>query len=349
LAKLGQELDFLRISEQVHVRSLFGRGLRLALIGTGIAAGSTAFAASALAASALANSDAVATQARLDAQTRVVARNGSNFTEGVFSVTVTGADGHGATGAVSVEDGGKAIGSAVLNAEGKAEITADLPTGQHSLRAVYEGDEAHASSVSATAEATTPTTGTPDFQISVNPASLSLTQGQSGDATVSLTPVDASALSAPMFVTLACAGFPDQSTCTFTPENVQIQPGATAAVTSDMVLSTQAQPTHGSLSVKSSGTALAILIPGAAGLLGLAAFARKGGWARLMLIALVALVGSLGMTACNPRYNYYNHGPPYNLPTPAGVYQMKVTAQSSNGVTAITHPVTFVLTVKAPS
>ncbi len=140
-----------------------------------------------------------------------------------------------------------------------------------------------------------------------------------------------------MFVTLSCSGFPDQSTCTFTPENVEIQPSATAAVTSDMVVSTQAKPTHGALSTKNNGMALAILIPGAAGLIGLAAFARKGGWARLTLIALVALVTSLGMTACNPRYNYFNHGPPYNLPTPAGTYQMLVTAQSSNGVTATTH------------
>jgi len=344
LANWGTELDFSRIPEQVHVRGLFGRRLRLALIGTGIATGSMALAVPALAAS-----DGLSTQTRLDAQTRVVARNGNNFTEGVFSVTVSGADGRAAVGTVMVEDGDKVIGSAPLNQEGKAEITADLPAGQHSLHAVYQGDEVHASSVSAVAEASGTSSGTPDFQISLNPASLTLTQGQSGEVVVSLTPVDASALTAPMFVTLSCSGFPDQSTCTFTPENVQISQNATAAVTSDMVLSTQAQPTHGALATRSNGMALAILIPGAAGLLGLAAFARKGGWARLALIALVALVGSLGMTACNPRYNYFNHGPPYNLPTPSGTYTMKVTAQSSNGVTATTHTASFTLTVNAAS
>ena len=350
----AKALDFSGTPEQVHVRGLFGRRLRLALIGTGIAAGSMALSASALAAPVLANSDTLATQTRLDAVTRVVAGNGGNFTQGVFTVTVTDADGHGATGAVILEEGDRAIGGAVLNGAGKAVITADLPEGRHPVRAVYQGDAAHAESVSATADASGSSGGTPDFQISLSPASLTLTQGQSGASTVSLTPVNASALSAPMFVTLSCSGFPDQSSCAFTPENVEIAQNATAAVTSDMVLATQATGTRGS-SQKNvgqkgvSGAGLALLIPGAAGLLGLAGFARKGGWQRLALIALAALVASLGTTACAPRYNYYNHGPPYTLPTPAGTYNMLVTAQSSDGVTATQHTAQFVLTVNAPS
>ncbi len=103
--------------------------------------------------SAFAASDSLATQTRLDAQTRVVARNGGNFTQGTFSVAVTSADGRAASGVVTLEDGDKAVGGAVLDEAGKAEITADLPAGSHTLRAVYEGDEAHASSVSATSEA----------------------------------------------------------------------------------------------------------------------------------------------------------------------------------------------------
>lgn len=340
---------FIGTPEQVHVRGLFGRGLRLALIGTGMAAGSMAFAASAHAATGLAASDSLATQTRLDGQTRVVARNGRNFTQGVFTVAVTDADGKPATGAVLLEEGDKAISGVVLDAGGKASVNVDLVGGVHTVRAVYQGDAVHAASTSATTQVTAEATGTADFQVAVNPGSLTLTQGESGDAVISVTPENSSALTGPMFVTLACAGLPDQSTCVFTPENVEIQVKATTAVTSDMVLTTQAKPTHGSKLEQrgNSGVALAILIPGAMGLLGLAGFARKGGWARLVMIGLVALVASLGMTACNPRYDYYNHGPNYNLPTPAGTYQMTITAQSSDGVTAITHPTTFVLTVKA--
>ena len=46
---------------------------------------------------------------------------------------------------------------------------------------------------------------------------------------------------------------------------------------------------------------------------------------------------TLGTTACNPLYNYYNHGPVPNPATPSGTYTVTVTAQSSNGVTAITN------------
>ncbi len=46
----------------------------------------------------------------------------------------------------------------------------------------------------------TATTGTtPDFSISVAPASLTLKQGQSGSAVVSVTPINAASLTGPMF------------------------------------------------------------------------------------------------------------------------------------------------------
>jgi ABC-type glycerol-3-phosphate transport system substrate-binding protein len=74
---------------------------------------------------------------------------------------------------------------------------------------------------------------------------------------------------------------------------------------------------------------------------------RRRAWLqRLSLLALLALVSMLGTTACNARYNYFNHGPPNNLPTPAGTYTITVTGQSSDGVTAITQNTTMVLTVQ---
>jgi hypothetical protein len=329
--------------EQMHVRSRIGRGRRLLLM----AATSMALGL-ALVAPKIAAADSLATETRLEAQTRIV----SNHTQGIFSVTVTGEDGRPVTGTVALEDAGKPLAGIVLNAEGKAEAKLDLVQGQHELRAVYQGDATHARSASTAEEVTAETGGgTPDFQVAVSPAALTLTQGQSGNVTVSITPVNASSLSAPMFVTLSCSGYPDQSSCSFTPENVEIQPGAVAAVTSDMVITTQAQPTRGMVHRPQSGTgrgngvALAFLLPGALGLAGLAFTARKSGRVRLLLIALVSLVTSLGMTACAPLYDYYNHGPNYNLPTPAGIYQLSVTGQSSNGVTATTHTTNFALTV----
>jgi hypothetical protein len=97
----------------------------------------------------------------------------------------------------------------------------------------------------------------------------------------------------------------------------------------------------------SNTVALAILLPGALVLGGLAFSVRRRPWLqRLSLLALVALVTMLGTTACNPRYDYLNHGPPINPATPSGTYTIDVTAQSSNGVTATTHTTTFVLTIQ---
>ncbi|HET9118794.1 MAG TPA: hypothetical protein VFN75_12075, partial [Pseudonocardiaceae bacterium] len=221
--------------------------------------------------------------------------------------------------------------------------------GAHALRAVYVGDGSHATSASEPSAVSAQTSATPGFQISVNPGSMTLTAGQVGNVAVAVTPVNASALTAPMFVTLSCSGNPDQSACTFTPQNIEILPNTTAAVMSNMVISTQAQGTRAMLDRESgsSPVAWAVLLPGVLGLGGLAFGARRRRWLqRLSLIALLGLVSTVGMTACAPRYYYFNHGPVYNLPTPAGSYQMKVTAQSSNGVTATTQSAGFALTVQ---
>jgi hypothetical protein len=122
-----------------------------------------------------------------------------------------------------------------------------------------------------------------------------------------------------------------------------------------MVIATQAQPGHyGGLSEAGSPArpgshpvALAVLFPGALGMIGLAFSARRRRWlSRLALLGLLALITCLGTTACNPLWYYQNHGPPYNLPTPPGTYTLLVSAQSSNGVTASTHTTNLVLTVK---
>lgn len=280
-------------------------------------------------------------------------RDQAGRTEARLSLTVAGDDGLPASGAVVIEDGGRQFAGAALDAQGKAQVAVSLTPGSHSLRAVYAGDSSHQASASDIFSVSAQTSSTPDFQISVNPGSLTLTAGQTGTVVASVTPVNAAALTAPMFVTLSCAGFPDQSTCSFTPENVEILPGATAAINSNMVVATQAQPTHGTgtlTSPKMGGHAVdwAVLLPGVLSLAGLGFAARRRRWvSRLSLLGLLALVTVLGTTACSPLYNYYNHGPPYNLPTPAGSYTLTITAQSSNGVTATTHTTPFALTVKS--
>lgn len=284
------------------------------------------------------------TQTSLSAETHDL--NGR--TRATLSIRVAGDDGMPVSGPVIIKDGARQVAGAALDAQGNAQATLDLLPGPHTLRAVFAGDADHQASSSAVSQVQAQASSTPDFTISVSPASTSLTAGQSGTVVASVTPVNASALTAPMFVTLSCSGEPDQSSCTFTPENLEIQPNATAAVTSDMVITTAAGTGSASASRPDRNpVALAVLLPGAFAFAGFAfAFRRRRWLNRLALMGLVGLVTILGATACAPRYNYYNHGPPHNLPTPAGTYTLQISAQSSNGVTATTHTTTFALTVK---
>jgi len=320
------------------VRGIVCRGPRLELVAGLVIA--LALPALALAAE---SGQGLATQTALTAETRDL----DGRTEATLAVTVSGEDGLPATGGVVVSDRGVQLAGAALDAQGQASIVVALPAGPHFLTAAYAGDATHRASVSQAAQVQAQASSTPNFLVSVSPAAMTLTPGQTGTLTASVTPQNSSALSVPMFVTLSCSGLPDQASCTFTPENVEILPNATAAVTSTMVIVTQVASSASAARPGSNSIAWAFLLPGALGLGGLAWGVRRRAWLlRLSLLALVAFVAMLGATACNARYDYYNHGPPINPATPAGTYTVTVTAQSSNGVTAITNSTTMVLTVQ---
>lgn len=323
------------VLEQVHVRRSLCRMARL-----------SGFAALAITAAmpGWAAGTPRATQTRLSAETRDL--NGR--TEATLRVSVAGQDGEPAAGAVVIEDGKQQVAGAPLDGEGQATIAIGLLPGDHALRAVFVGDDALQTSVSAVSQVRAQTSSTPGFGIGVSPASLSLTAGQSGTVVASVTPVNADALTAPMFVTLSCSGFPDQSSCTFTPENVEILPNAIAAVKSTLTVTTQAGTGSAALArPEKHPVSWSVMLPGVFALGGLAFATRRRRWlSRLSLMGLVAVVSVLGMSACAPRYNYFNHGPPHNLPTPSGTYKLTVTAQSSNGVAATTNSTTLTLTVK---
>ena len=284
---------------------------------------------------------------RLPTQTALAVQTLDQYGHIRATLSVTGEDGRPATGIVVISDNGTQVAGAALDAKGNATLAISLPEGDHSLTAVYNGDETHLESTSDAVGAEATSSTTPTFGITISPVSLSLTPGQTGNVIASVTPVNSAALTAPMFVTLSCSGLPDQASCSFTPENIEILPGATAAISIPMVVVTQAAGGTAASLRRSSPVAWAFLLPGALALGGLAWSARRRPWLnRLALMALVAFITLLGTTACAPRYKYYNHGPPVPPATPAGTYNVSVTAQSSNGVTAITTSAPLALTVK---
>ncbi len=319
------------------MRGMICRIPRLELVaGLGIALAMPALSLAAV------NTQGLATQTTLSVETR----DQGGRTQATVAVTVNGEDGLPATGAVVLSDRGSQLAGAGLNSQGQAGLTISLPAGDHFLHAVYLGDSTHSGSVSQPAAVHALDSSTPSFGISIAPVTLSLTPGQTGTLIASVTPVNAAALTAPMFVTLSCSGLPDQSSCTFTPENIEILPNTTAAVTSSMVVVTQAEFASSPAHPRSNSVVWAFLLPGALALGGLTWGSRRRWLNRLVLLALVALVTTLGATGCSPRYDYYNHGPPIPLPTPAGTYTVLVTAQSSNGITAITQSTDLALTIK---
>ncbi|MGO9775943.1 MAG: Ig-like domain-containing protein [Terracidiphilus sp.] len=334
------------------MRGIVRRGLRLELVaGLGIALAVPALAAPAGEATTTAMTAPLTTQiTQSDAQT-------CSLTS--FSVSVTSAAGVPA-GTVSIEDGAVSLATADLNSTGHANFQFALADGAHSLSAVYAGNADFLTSSSAATSVTISNQCDSAFVVTVSnltPTStantLTLTPGEAGTGTIMVTPSQefVSTLTTPAFVNISCSGLPDQASCIYTPESIEILPEQNAAVTSSMVLQTYAASnTSASPATRpgkgSSPIAWAFLLPGALGLGGLAWGTRRRYWlSRLSLVALVSLVTLLGTTGCNPRYYYEHHSPIPNPPTPAGTYTVTVTAQSNNGVIAITQNTTFVLTV----
>lgn len=307
------------------------------------------------------------TSTALAAQTTTQACPTSGLTTTLTTLTigVTGAGGV-PSGTVSIFDNASVspvqIASATLNGSGQATVSLYLNNGSHTLQAVYAGSSTYATSGSTYATASISTQCTANFAVSVSIVSTStsgtmtLTAGQSGTATVTVTPSQVFVASlndtgAPSFVTVSCSGLPTLSSCTFTPESLEILPGQNAGVMSSMLIQTQAQTAsavpHAGTVHKNSPVAWAILLPGMLGLGGLAWGARRRRWLqRLSLVLLAGIVATLGTTGCNPRYYYFNHGPGNPPATPSGTYTITVAGQSSNGVTAITNTTTFQLTIQ---
>jgi hypothetical protein len=343
------------VLEQEHVTKTSSRILRLKGVGwLGFALAALPVAASA---------QALGTFTTLN----VTTSDQNGRTQAAIQVNVTGATGEPASGVVEIEDGTLIRAEAALDNSGQARSNVTLPGGKHNLRAVYLGDASHRGSTSPVAEASGTTSDQPSFDVSIAPVSptsfpMTLTPGQTGTALVTLTPENNASLSAPMFVTLSCSGLPNETSCTFTPESVQIlsttptscasgSPAASCPPTSSMLIETQAAGgSNGtSMNVRPNGrtVAWALLLPGVLGLGGLVLGARRRAWLnRAALMALVGLVMTLGMTGCSPLYRYYQHGPPEPPATPAGTYNITINAQSSNGVTAMSSTTTLVLTVK---
>jgi hypothetical protein len=104
---------------------------------------------------------------------------------------------------------------------GRAVLTrSNLASGDHNITAAYSGD---ANFTASAASATVLTVSAPDYTISASPSVLTIHRGQSGTATLTVTPVGGYV--GP--VAFTCSGLPQYATCTFLPASVQLDGSGT--------------------------------------------------------------------------------------------------------------------------
>ena len=286
------------------------------------------------------------THTTLTSETREV----SGHTVASFTALVLSADGTPGAGSVTLIDRNREIAGAALNSEGKAFLKLDtLAAGDHLIYAVYGGDDLHIASKSESLVIHPQTTVTPDFGLSIAPATLTLKAGTAGTSVVTVAPVTGSGFTG--FVSLSCSGaansgsLPIGVTCTFAPANLQL----TSAASGTSNLSIQTEKSAGKNAENSSPAflpknplVLAVILPG---MFGLGFLGRKSRLLqRSVLLLALGMVCLLGTSACSARYAYLHHGPSVGG-TPAGTYTITVTAQTSNGVSASAHSTTLALTV----
>jgi Bacterial Ig-like domain (group 3)/FG-GAP-like repeat len=252
-----------------------------------------------------------------------------------FTATVTPASGSAIpTGTVTFADAAGNLGTGTLNTEGVATFaTASLPVGPQSITASYGGDTNFTASESTAVAVVVTAAVTPDFSLTLSPTTGTASQSGSAQTTISITPSGDFAGA----VALSCAGLPQHTSCNFAPAS--LTPTGTAAVTSALTIET---------GVSASALLAQPQLPGKPGA-GAVTLASLGGGAFLGLLLM-------GSRRRNKRWLYTQLGLGFALllipatigcggttnNTPAGAYQITVTATSGS----TTHTATFTLTVQ---
>jgi hypothetical protein len=155
-----------------------------------------------------------------------------------FTATVSAATGATApTGIVNFLDGTAVIGSGMLTSSGAATSTAtyatsSLTAGTHSITAVYL---ASLTLMTSTSTAVSQVVVASAISGAISSSTLSIAQGSTGTATLTLTPVGGYTGTA----TLACGMLPVNVSCSFSPASLSFT-GTNAPQTSTLTIGTQA-------------------------------------------------------------------------------------------------------------
>jgi hypothetical protein len=224
------------------------------------------------------------------------------------------------TGSVTFLNGMASLGTSTLNSTGVASLAVqNLPIGTDLITATYAGDTNYSTVGSATTTINVAATST--FNLSSSSTSLTIAQGQTGTATISLAPVGG--FSAP--VQFSCSGLPQYATCSFAPPSITA--GASVAKTT-LTIATNMQT--GEL-VWPSGLSYAAVL-----LLGLGTIRRARNGIRRMSVPLFMIL----MAVVGPAVGCGGSSGMSHV-TPAGVSTVVVSASSGTTVQTVSLTVTI--------
>lgn len=258
-------------------------------------------------------------------------------------------------GVVTFRSGNTDLGSAVIDSQGKATLTTgNVPAGNQTVVAVYEGDPAHSASISPSSQLASSAATVAGFTITATPTSLKIAAGTFASTVVTITPVNGFNA----YVSLSCSELPINTTCNFSPTNVLAScvtgaggqqtctPGVSTLQIQTLGPSGTQTPTarlHSGGGLRAYAFALPLVFGLAGGLAGLG----KDKYKRFSKTAVVLFLfaGMMAMTACKERYNYLNHGPLPNPGTPLGTYTLTINSISTTGSLITTPPTSPQLTL----
>jgi hypothetical protein len=283
----------------------------------------------------------VPTRTTLSASGNVASQSGNQPGTLLTATIATSTGAPVTTGTVDfVLAGGQSLGSGIVAPSGTATLlVSSLPaadstsltgSGQLGITAEYHANNATTATPAAT-------TGTASYTVSGNPTTVTVKQGAYGTSILTVTSVNGFA--GP--IQFSCSTLPAQVTCSFTPTQQTLTAGASFSST----LQLQTQGASGTASARLSapsqpgrhtGLALAFVLPGTLALFG---FARRRNATRSMLgrslqllaVGLLLTGTSIGLSSCNQRYQYLNHGPSVATGTPTGTYTINVAVDGDQG------------------
>ncbi|WP_446742317.1 FG-GAP-like repeat-containing protein [Silvibacterium acidisoli] len=265
----------------------------------------------------------------------------TSVTTGTQITLTANVSGYQPGGQVTFNSGSTSLGTASLT-DGVATLPVSFSSAaSYAITATYSGDTNNSPSTSNTVTLAVTAPVAPDFQVTANPTTATVTRGQSATTTLTVTPDSTYAGS----VTLTCGTLPSGVTCSFAPATVST---ASGAATSVLTITTTAPSTAALVDPINNLAKAAWAGIFCLALLPFGRTSRRWKSARASFFCLCLATALFALSACGGGSSSSSNtggSTPTNPGTPTG--QQTVTVQvSDSSNSSLSHSVPFTLTVQ---